>query len=103
MKQRWIAFLLACVIAMGAMGAFAVMADAAITEEPAAAGSADAGENAEAAAPQTDAATVTFDFSRLGAVPLCELLSGKAVAAQGARLTWTLPPGEIAVFEIRER
>ena len=61
MKQRWIAFLLACVIAMGAMGAFAVMADAAITEEPAAAGSADAGENAEAAAQQTDAAAITFD------------------------------------------
>ena len=49
------------------------------------------------------AATATFDFARLGAVPTRELLSGKAVAAQANRVTWTLPPGEIAIFEIRER
>lgn len=47
-------------------------------------------------------ATVTFDFSRLGATPTRELTGGKRVTAQNGRMTWTLPPGEVAVFEIRK-
>ena len=47
------------------------------------------------------ASAVTFDFTKLGAVPSRELVSGRPVAASGSRLSWTLPPGDLAVFEIK--
>jgi len=46
------------------------------------------------------AARVSFDFTRLGAVPVRELLSGQSVTVRENRVDWTVPPGEIAVFEI---
>ena len=42
-----------------------------------------------------------IDVSRLGAVSCRELISGKAVAAPGGKFGWTLPAGELAVFELR--